>query len=655
MRGAFLLLGICLVAASAPAAADEQILSWDSRIVVEKTGDLLVTETILVWAEGKNIKEGIFRDIAWLREGRKGKHSSEVSSAKRGGKRRTIEPKNPIEVLSVKRGGKNEPYRTEGLGPEEIRIRIGREGTFLKPGPHLYELTYRAERLLYFQEGQDGLYWNVHGQWEFSADKVSATVVLPEGIRATKVWGYTGKDRDWGEDYAAELTETGATIKATRSFQARENLIFVLEWPPGLLDVRAYERGGREAPFRGSWISHWLTTIENWRLLILLLGATFLSYFVVWLFLGRDPRKGAVVTRYFPPEGLSAGAAAYCARMDRLGYDDTCFSAGILGLAAKGAIHIERTAGDSPISGAWSYALHAKKIWQGSGKETADLSPDETSLYENLLGEAADLKLTTKNRKHILKARTAHQSALETQQKALNFRMNRGWSLPGILLSVGVTLIILFEINPWPGAIVALFGSLGLIPCWTIPRKKVPPYCLFLMLTTALIMLPCVLAGGEHAGSWPERVDMALALAFSALVYAGNLGALYLLKAPTRTGRQMLDQLEGFRLFLANEIRETDPNLRLRYRQAQDPQVAPSRRPFELFERFLPFAVALDCGEQWASQFGTPLREAEADPEDCRLDYIMGDFGAGFTAVLAAAGNDPGNASNSTKIGDFLP
>ena len=99
MRGAFLLLGICLLAASVPAAADEKILSWDSKVVVEKTGDLLVTETILVWAEGKNIKQGIFRDIAWLREGRKGKRSSEVSSAKGGGKRRTIEPKNPIEVL----------------------------------------------------------------------------------------------------------------------------------------------------------------------------------------------------------------------------------------------------------------------------------------------------------------------------------------------------------------------------------------------------------------------------------------------------------------------------------------------------------------------------------------------------------------------------
>ena len=164
------------------------------------------------------------------------------------------------------------------------------------------------------------------------------------------------------------MTETGATIKATRSFQARENLILVLEWPPGLLDVRAYERGGREAPFRGIWISHWLTNIENWRLLILLLGAAFLSYFFVWLFLRRDPKKGLILPRSLPPEGLSAGAAAYCARMERLGYDHTCFSAGVVGLAAKGAIRIERTAGESPISGVWGYLLHAQKNRKGPAK-----------------------------------------------------------------------------------------------------------------------------------------------------------------------------------------------------------------------------------------------------------------------------------------------
>ncbi|HIF37676.1 MAG TPA: hypothetical protein EYQ69_00160 [Gemmatimonadetes bacterium] len=70
---------------------------------------------------------------------------------------------------------------------------------------------------------------------------MKSVVMLPEGIKGTKVWGYTGKRGAKGKDYKAELTGTGATIEATRPFGARENLTVMLEWPPGLLDRRAYE------------------------------------------------------------------------------------------------------------------------------------------------------------------------------------------------------------------------------------------------------------------------------------------------------------------------------------------------------------------------------------------------------------------------------
>ncbi|MDP7307577.1 MAG: hypothetical protein QF405_08060, partial [Roseibacillus sp.] len=76
---------------------------------------------------------------------------------------------------------------------------------------------------------------NINGtEWDFATDKVSATVELPEGIKPTKVWGYTGRRGEKGKDFRAELTGTGATIAATRPFRARENLTVVLEWPPGL-------------------------------------------------------------------------------------------------------------------------------------------------------------------------------------------------------------------------------------------------------------------------------------------------------------------------------------------------------------------------------------------------------------------------------------
>ena len=216
---------VSVALATSGALADERILSWHSEIVVEKSGDLLVTETIRVRAERAKIKRGIFRDLPVLREGK-------------GGLRTT----NRFAVLSVKRDGKRENYVRERI-ENGLRIRIGNKDKLLrKGGVYTYEIVYRTGRQLYLEEGREALYWNVNGtEWEFPADEVSATVQLPEGIKGTKVWGYTGRRGAQGEDYRAEVTGTGASIEATRPFGARENLTVMLEWPPGLLDRRAYE------------------------------------------------------------------------------------------------------------------------------------------------------------------------------------------------------------------------------------------------------------------------------------------------------------------------------------------------------------------------------------------------------------------------------
>ena len=55
---------LLLVLAAAPASrAEERILSWHSDIVVERSGDLVVTETIVVRALGQVIS-GVFCGIS---------------------------------------------------------------------------------------------------------------------------------------------------------------------------------------------------------------------------------------------------------------------------------------------------------------------------------------------------------------------------------------------------------------------------------------------------------------------------------------------------------------------------------------------------------------------------------------------------------------
>ena len=74
-----------------------------------------------------------------------------------------------------------------------------------------------------------------------------------------------------------------------------------------------------------------------------------------------------------------------------------------------------------------------------------------------------------------------------------------------------------------------------------------------------------------------------------------NLLFYRLLKAPTLTGRKILDKIEGFKMYLS--IAEKD-RLNL---------LNPPERTPELFEKYLPYAFALDVEQLWSEQFSDVL------------------------------------------------
>ena len=84
-----------LAATLAPASAVERILQFVSDVRVERNSDLLVTETIRVQAEGREIRRGILRDFPTRYVARDGRRV-EVG----------------FEVLSVTRNGTPENYST---------------------------------------------------------------------------------------------------------------------------------------------------------------------------------------------------------------------------------------------------------------------------------------------------------------------------------------------------------------------------------------------------------------------------------------------------------------------------------------------------------------------------------------------------------------
>jgi uncharacterized membrane protein YgcG len=91
-------------------------------------------------------------------------------------------------------------------------------------------------------------------------------------------------------------------------------------------------------------------------------------------------------------------------------------------------------------------------------------------------------------------------------------------------------------------------------------------------------------------------------VAIGVVVFLILLNVLFrkLLYAPTRLGRDLMDEIAGFRMYL-----ETAEEARLNLANP------PGRTP-ELFERYLPYAMALDVENEWAGKFQDVLSAATA-------------------------------------------
>jgi uncharacterized membrane protein YgcG len=121
----------------------------------------------------------------------------------------------------------------------------------------------------------------------------------------------------------------------------------------------------------------------------------------------------------------------------------------------------------------------------------------------------------------------------------------------------------------------------------------------------------------------------------------------WLMRAPTLAGRKIMDQIEGFRMYL--DTAEQD-----RLDRMQSPKLTP-----EVFETFLPYAYALGVQNHWCQRFEREL------PEELRqqgynpgwysgqfhgmqaLNHLGSDFGSSMSSAISSASTAPGSSSGS--------
>jgi uncharacterized protein (TIGR04222 family) len=208
--GAVLLPG----AAAAQGSVSESTPRYDVEIVIEPSGSILVTETI-VQEFGSTARHGIYRDIPdRLRYDD------------------TYDRVYPIDVVSVTgSAGTPTDVQIEHVGAF-LRIRIGDPDTTIT-GRHTYTITYRVEGAMNGFDTHDELYWNAIGdQWEQSIGRSTVRVSGPGPI--TKIACFAGLSGSTdGCDHARIEAGGGAATFSQRNLFPYSPFTIVVALPPG--------------------------------------------------------------------------------------------------------------------------------------------------------------------------------------------------------------------------------------------------------------------------------------------------------------------------------------------------------------------------------------------------------------------------------------
>jgi uncharacterized membrane protein YgcG len=622
--GALLALaGAAGVALPSSAAAQdvEEILSYDVLVDIQPDARLFVTEEITVRSLGEEIRRGIYRDFP--------------TSFPRASGFGRIEA--PFAVHRVLRDGTQEPYEVTSIGGPigrgGVRIRIGNPNVLIGDGVHSYTIEYETERWIVFGDAADQLYWNATGNgWGFPIRSASARIRLPDppagGPDALEVWTGPEGSTDHNATAVWDAGAREAVFRTTDGLGPEEGLTVRVTFPAGSLPHPTPEQ--EAAWFRLDW-GGYLDALYVVALLAL-------AYLFMWTRVGRDPSKGITVTRYEPPEGFSPAALGF---LKERGYEPAHFAAALVSMAVKGAVRIEQDGK--------SWTLHRLD-------GDPDLAPEERRILLELLGKRESLELKQRHHAVIRAAIKSLKASLSARLEREYFVNNRWWFVSGATLSlIGFGVLAWrarFGIEPaawflgiwltgWTAGVASMLyratsdlrhglrsrslghGAAGvMMGCFSIP-----------------FLAAEVFVGYMFLGMVPTHLALA-----AVAIGATNVLFYHLLERPTLRGRGVLDRLDGFAQFLS----ATDED-RL------DRTMEPDRTP-ALFERYLPYAIALGLENRWAARFEDVLTPESVQTTGSTFPWYQGtgslnasafasSLGSALSSTLSASSSAPGGSS----------
>ena len=579
------LLACCLPAFGQSEKDDtavEQIESFSSALTLRTDATLQVTETIKIISTGTNFQHGIIRTFP-------------LSYPTRFGLCQRLE----LTDIQVKRDDVKEQFTLERDWNGQ-RVRIGDFGALLTPGAHTYTLSYQIAPEIAYYRDHDALLWDVTGSdWPVNVVTASATLTLP---RVTSANGITPQGmigaRDSHDldkpssDVKAEVSDLGeVSLYSTRPLKPAEGLRLLVQMPKGVVTPPA---------FNAVFFFQDNPTLF-WALIATL--AMLAYYIILWVVTGREEARGPIVPRGTPPEQVSPAVARYL----RTGAcDHRMLAAALADMAVKRCIQLTKNGDIYSVSMVKDNLVRERDRRTAAGTEEsalglAPMTSEERALLSSLLLSGHTFTFIPANHGVIKEAMQRFTGILKQKYAAAFFTAPTQFVVIGAVLSllalIGIGLSDASH-NSWresarsvvglmmTGVGVYLLGTV-IVKAWqqALGQAIEQLWAIIQTLFITLIVLALGL-GGIYLLRYSslQMVMLLIALGIVNLVFAA------VLRRRTRHGQRILDQLEGFVLFLTTG--------RVDHRTEKKPE-----RTTELFERYLPYAIALEVERAWSDQF----------------------------------------------------
>jgi Predicted membrane protein (DUF2207) len=459
-------------------------------------------------------------------------------------------------------------HATDGEG-HTLKLEQSREGRYAKfkiyvPHPDnstgTVVLRYRVLDAIRFSSDHDELYWNVTGEeWELPIESASARIELPEGASGVRAVAYTGGLWSRAEDADLAVEGNIIQIRARRPLGYREGLTAVVGFDKGLV---------HEPTAAEEFV---LFMRSNWPLFLFPVG-TLAVMLWVWRTRGRDPERDAITVQYEPPDKLTPGE---CGTLVDNGVAMRDITATLVDLAVKGYLTIEQKdhSGMLGLTHHRDYIFHLKK----PPSEWTDARPHERAMLSGLFFDGDSL--LTPERLSVAGSAspgiqdssdsptgtmTVPPGAAPQSSVALSQLQNRFYRhLPAIRDGIYNALVSDGYYLHRPDTVRA--GYIG----------------------TGLVLGFMIIALGNW---WAKQSGMSGLTWTLAGLFSGAIICLlgWFMTARTITGARTVAKVLGFEDFLSRV--ESDRIQRL--------ENAP-----ELFEKFLPYAMALRVEKKWVQAF----------------------------------------------------